>query len=142
MNKKPDNFHRGIMLPEITVGLAVLGLLAAGIYLSTRTFKGINHYHHARQQCLAAGQAQLDSLVCRGTLLPKEQSEKLWPGVTVTVEKSAGTGPWQGLRRVCVITRCINDVGKKIEVRQSRYLHAPPGSNSIKVDSEIIKNTI
>ncbi len=114
-------YRRGTMLVEISIGLAVMGILVSGVYLSMRTFKGINYYHHAKQQCMAAGQAQLDSLLCRGEQLSEQQIKELWPKITLTIEQSAGTGQWEGLQHVCVIARCTTSMGKEVKVRQSRY---------------------
>jgi len=126
--------RRGIMLIEITISLAVLALLIGGIYLSIRTFTGINYYHHAQQQCIAAGQGQLDSLLCRGEPLTEQQVKELWPKITLTIDKSDGTGQWQGLERVCVTARCITSMGKEVEVSQSRYL--PKNSDEIQIPAD------
>ncbi|MCF7957604.1 MAG: hypothetical protein K9M57_04055 [Phycisphaerae bacterium] len=128
MNIKNNNKYegrvkhrRGTMMVEITISLAALAILTSGVYLSMRTFKGINYYHHAQQQCMAAGQAQLDSLLSYGEPLTDQQIKELWPKIKITIEKSPGTSQWQGLQHISVTAKCTTSMGKDVAVTQSRY---------------------
>ena len=108
------------MLTELIISLAILAIISTGVYMSVNTFRHVNHYHHARQRCLAASQGQLDSLTVRGEPLSDEQIARMWPGVTVTVEETAGQGQWQGMKLINV-TAQTDTIGKAVKIQQRRY---------------------
>ena len=81
----------------VVEGLAALGILAtllAGLMLSQWRIGEFNAVQLARERCVAAGQAQLESIAARGQTIDPERIERLWPGVRVSVGRSAGRGQW------------------------------------------------
>ncbi len=108
-------------MTEIFITIAILilltGALAAGVNASRKS----NHYHHARQQCIAAGAAQLEAITVSGQELTPAEIERLWPGITVTVTESAGGGEWENMRLLQVKTQA-QTLGRMISVSQRRYL--------------------
>jgi len=84
-------------MTELIVALSLLGLIFAGFALSTHGFGAFNRYQWARQRCVAAAQAQLESLAIRGDPIGDQECERLWPGVSLSVRQEPGTGQWAGL---------------------------------------------
>lgn len=113
----------GFMMTELIVALSLLGLIFAGLALSTHGFGAFNRYQWARQQCIAAAQAQLDSITARGTLIETQTCERLWPRVVMAVQRRPGTGQWNGLDLVQV-TATSQAGPHQVRVALARY--APP----------------
>jgi len=118
-NKK----NSGFLLSEIMVGLTVLGILLIGFAISLHTFAKFNRYQLERQRCIAAAQAQLDSIAVTGKPIPAEDFERLWPRLTVSIKNSAGTGQWAGIQLVEVATKG-RSFRNEVNVRLSRYILA------------------
>jgi len=115
--------HAGFLLTEIMVSLTVLGILLAGLALSLHGFAKFNRYQLVRQHCIAAAQAQLDSITATGKPIPDEDFKRLWPKLNVSIEDSAGIGQWKGMRLVKVTTSG-NSFDKKVEIELCRYILA------------------
>jgi type II secretory pathway pseudopilin PulG len=111
----------GFLLAEMIVSMTILGLIVVGLAISMRGAAGFNRYQWSRQQCIAAGQAQLDSLTATGKPLSDEQIHRLWPNVTVAMERWAGQGQWDGLDRVQV-TATAKVGAHRTEIRLTRYV--------------------
>lgn len=113
--------QRGFFLIELVTSIAILGVLFTSLALGLRGFADYNRYHLARQHCIAAAQAQLDSIALRGAPLPDEDIERLWPDVELTAAATDGSGPWQSLQLIQVTAR--GAVRKKsVVVTMSRYI--------------------
>ena len=111
----------GFLLAELVVATALLGLIITGLAVSMNGFSMVNDYQWARQRCTAAAEAQLDSVMATGQLIEPQELKRLWPGVNVTVHRSAGATPWDGLELVQVAA--IAQAGpRKVTVRLARYL--------------------
>jgi len=119
-NKKNND---GFLVAEITVALTVLGAVLVGFALSLHTFAKFNRYQLERQRCIAAAQAQLDSITATGKPIPAEDFERLWPRLTVSIKNSAGTGQWEGIQLVEVTTKG-KSFRNEVNVRLSRYILA------------------
>lgn len=115
--------YAGFLLTEIMVSLTVLGILLAGLALSLHGFAKFNRYQLVRQHCIAAAQAQLDSITATGKPIPDEDFKRLWPKLNVSIEDSAGIGQWKGMRLVKVTTSG-NSFDKKVEIELCRYILA------------------
>jgi len=113
--------HRGYLITEMIVSLSVLGVLITALASSLIGFARFNHYQLVRQRCISAGQATLDSIASTGSAIPGEDFERLWPGVTISIQQRDGTGQWQGMKFLQVRTRA-NSFNRKIEVQLSRYV--------------------
>jgi type II secretory pathway pseudopilin PulG len=111
----------GFLLAELIVATALLGLIITGLAVSMDGFSMVNDCQWARQRCTAAAEAQLDSLAATGRLIEPPELKRLWPGVDVTVDKSAPAAPWDGLELI-QITATAQAGPRKITVRLARYV--------------------
>ena len=112
----------GFMLAELIVGITVLAALIISVMLSLHGFRQFNHYQWMRQHCLAAAQAQMDSVATTSALIPEAQLQALWPRVTVSLARHPGQGQWQGLQRLDV-TAQGKSYERTVKVQLSRYIH-------------------
>lgn len=113
--------HGGYLLTETAVALGLLGILLSGLGLSLHGFAKFNRYQLTRQQCIAAAQAQLDSIAATGKPVPDEDMGRLWPKLNVTIEESAGAGQWEGLKLV-EVTAAGKSFGNEVKVQLCRYM--------------------
>ena len=111
----------GFLLAEIIVSLTIMAMLLAGVAFSLNGIARFNHYQLIRQQCIAAAQAELDSLTATGKPIKDEDFSRIWPGLSVSIEKSAGQGQWQGMQLVKVRTRG-KYIRKHVTIELSRYV--------------------
>ncbi len=116
-----NNRYRGYLFAEMMAALAVMGVLLVGFAVSLDGFRRFNDYQLVRQRCIAAAQAQLESITERGKPLNDEDFEQLWPKLTVSIQESPGTGQWQGLKLVEVAVR-DRSFNRQVQVKLSRYI--------------------
>jgi len=116
-------------MTEIIIALSVLGLLLAGLGVSLAGFARFNRYQLTRQQCIAAAQAQLESIAATGQPIPGEDLTRLWPALTVSIRQTPGAGQWQGLTLVEVtasdkpaLSVVEGSRRKNMEIQLSRYV--------------------
>lgn len=112
------------MLAEILVSIAILGLLMGGLAVSQEATRKSNAFQHARQRCIAAAQAQLDSLAAQGKPLAPDDGRRLWPDVRTELAAADGKGQWQGLQRVTVVAIGKAN-GREVRIELSRYYGRP-----------------
>lgn len=113
--------QRGFLLTELIVGMILLGMAVMGLTVSLRGYAMINHYQWTRQRCVAAAEAQLDSLAATGKSIDPNEIERLWPKVTVSVARTAGRDVWDGLDLVRVTA--VGKAGRHaVSIRLERYL--------------------
>jgi type II secretory pathway pseudopilin PulG len=120
MSRKKRRYG-GFLLVEMTVGLTVLAMLLAGVAFSMNGMAKFNRYQLVRQQCIAAAQAELDSLTATGKPIPDEDFRRMWPQISVSIEKSDGDDQWQGLELVNVSTSG-KSFRKEVKIQLSRYI--------------------
>ena len=113
--------YGGFLFAEMTVSLTVIAMLLAGIAFSLNGIAKFNHYQLIRQQCIAAAQAELDSLTATGKPINDEDFSLIWPRLKVSIEKSAGQGQWQGIELVKVTTTG-KYLRKQVTIELSRYI--------------------
>ncbi|MBA7653270.1 hypothetical protein ES703_61114 [subsurface metagenome] len=111
----------GFMLTEMIVAATLLGILLVGLALSLHGFARFNRYQLVRQRCIAAAQAELDSITATGTPIRNEDVKRLWPKLTVSIKSSPGTGQWQGLKLI-EVTANGKSFRKEVKVQLSRYV--------------------
>ncbi|MHC4738783.1 MAG: hypothetical protein ACYS9Y_07750 [Planctomycetota bacterium] len=116
-NKK----YKGFLLTEFVCSLVVLGIILTCLALSLNGFRKFNHYQLVRQRCIAAAQAELDSISVTGREISEEDFKRLWPSLSVSVEKTDGTGQWEGLKLVSVKAKA-RSFNNDIEVELTRYI--------------------
>ncbi len=115
--------HEGFLLIEITVSLTILGILLAGLALSLHGFAKFNRYQLVRQQCIAAAQAELESMAATGGPIPDEDFARLWSNLSVSIKKSPGTGQWLQMELV-EVTAVGKSFRKEVKIQFSRYFPA------------------
>lgn len=106
---------------EVIVAITLLGLILAGLGVLAAGFARFNGSQWGRQQCLAAAQAQLDSLTARDQPLNPEDIARLWPDVTLTSSRTPGQGRWKGLELVEVVA-AMDAHPRQINVRLAQYM--------------------
>jgi uncharacterized protein involved in outer membrane biogenesis len=116
-NKK----YGGFFITEIVVALSILAILLVGLALSLYGFAKFNRYQLIRQQCIAAAQAELDSITTTGKPIPDEDFKRLWPKLGVNIKRSAGIGQWQAMTLVEVTTNGMS-YNKTVKVKLARYV--------------------
>jgi len=113
--------YGGFLLAEMTVSLTILAMLLASVAFSLNGIAKFNSYQLVRQQCVAAAQAELDSLTATGKSIPDEDVRRIWPRISVTTEKSAGDGQWLGTELV-EVTASGKSFRKEVKIQLSRYI--------------------
>lgn len=111
----------GFLLAELIVSITVVGMIVVGLVVTMQVAARSNRYQWSRQQCIAAAQAQIDSLTATGKPLADEQIQRLWPKVTVVVDRSAGQGQWAGLE-LFQVTATMQATSHPARVRLARYV--------------------
>jgi type II secretory pathway pseudopilin PulG len=111
----------GFLMVEIIVALTILAMLLAGMAFSLNGMAKFNRYQLIRQQCIAAAQAQLDSLTATGRSISGEDFSRLWPGLKVSIKETEGTGQWRGLKLV-EVTASGKSFRKQVQIRLARYI--------------------
>jgi type II secretory pathway pseudopilin PulG len=124
--------HKGFLLTEIIVSIAVLGILILAFTLSLNGFARFNRVQLVRQQCTAAAQAQLDSIAATGKPIPDEDLKRLWPKLSVSIKQSNGTGQWQGLNLLEVEASGMG-FSQPVKIRLSRYM----ATKSLSIEQEL-----
>lgn len=115
------NRFNGFLTVELVVAIPTLGILLVGLALTLDKFAKFNHNQLIRQRCIAAAQAELDSIGATGKQIPDEDLERLWPKIDVSIEQSEGKGQWQGLKLV-EVTAAGKSYRKEVAIRLSRYI--------------------
>lgn len=118
-----NNKYRGFLLTEMIVAIGLLGLLLVGLALSLHGFAKFNRYQLVRQRCIAAAQAEIDSIAATGEPIPDEDFKRLWPRLSVSVKRSPGAGPWRGMERI-EVTANGKSFRKEVKIQLSRYMRA------------------
>ena len=116
--------YKGIFLVEIIVGFSVLAMLMLCLGISLYGFAKFNLYQLVRQQCIAAAQAQLDSINATGNPVSEDEFKRLWPKIDVTIEQSEGTSQWTGLTLVRAKTKGMS-YSTPVNIELSRYIAIP-----------------
>jgi len=113
--------YDGFLLAELIVALTILGMLLACMAFSLNGMVKFNRYQLIRQQCIAAAQAQLDGLTATGRPISDADFKRLWPELRVSIDKTPGTGQWQGMELV-EVTASGKSYRKQVQIKLSRYI--------------------
>ena len=113
--------YGGFFMTEIIVAFTIMAMLLAGLALSLNGLAKFNRYQLVRQQCIAGAQAQLDSITATGKPIQDEDFHRIWPRLSVSVKKSAGTDQWQAMELV-EVTATGKSFRKQVEIQLSRYV--------------------
>jgi len=115
-----QNIRNGFMMTELIVAMSMLGVLLFIFVVSMNGFKRLNHYQLVKQHCISAAQATLDNIAVSGTAIDDNDFHRLFPDVSIQIEKSQGQGQWKGLTLITVTANAQSD-NKKAQIRLSRY---------------------
>ena len=111
----------GFMTTELIVATAILGIIIVGLTASMSAFSSFNEYQWARQRCIAAAQAQLDSITVTGRPVEPKELARLWGTVEVSVSREPGAAQWEGLELVRVTA--VSQAGpRRVTLHLSRYI--------------------
>ena len=116
--------RRGTITIEFTVALMIMTML---FVLTISLFYQVGRHNRrqwARQQCLVAANAQLDSLTAIGRAIPDDDWHRLWPHIDCTVKQTRAEDNWQGLIRAEVTVQTHSE-GKDIKTTVCRYIRQP-----------------
>lgn len=107
-------------MAETMIALALLGTIMLCMAIGLKTFGNFNQYLFAKQRCISAAQAQLDSISATGMSVSDDVNKRLWPKVKIKIEESQGSGQWQGLKLIKV--KAIEQSGQKqAHIEMARY---------------------
>jgi hypothetical protein len=115
--------YRGILTIEVITSLFLTITLTAVLLAAMEFYGAVNRTQLARQRCLSAAQAQLDSIMVQKIPLSQQDIQHLWPGVVCVVEKQPGQEPWKGLD-LYTATTTIKIRKQEISVRMNRYIQS------------------
>jgi len=113
-------WRKGYLLTETMVALSILVTVMAIMAFGLKTYGNFNHYQYARQRCIAAAQAQLDSISVTGKPISEQDNRRLWPKVQIKMEQSDGTGQWHGLK-LMKVRASTKSFHREINVDMGRY---------------------
>ncbi len=113
--------YGGFLFFEIGTSLGVLAVLLTLLALSLHGFARFNHYQLVRQNCIAAAQAQLDSIAITGEPIAQVDFDRLWPNLSSSTKTSPGTGQWLGTQLV-MVTATGKSFRKEVRIEMSRYI--------------------
>ena len=111
----------GFIMAELIVGTALLGLALGALAVSLQGVSMFNDVQWMRQRCVAAAEAQLDSLATFGAAIDEAEIKRLWPGVEVEADRTPGDPPWNGLELLRV-TATGWAGGRRVAVQLDRYV--------------------
>ena len=123
VTKTARRTHAGWLLSEAAIAMLLLAAIAAGLATVLKGAARVNHYCLVKQQCIAAAEAQLDSIAATGKAISQDDVKRLWPKIRVRLDQAAGKGQWQGLRLIEATAVGQTKRGKTVSVKMLRYVH-------------------
>ncbi|HET6430046.1 MAG TPA: hypothetical protein VM389_01975 [Phycisphaerae bacterium] len=116
----------GWLVAELLVGMSLIALIIGALAAVSFQARQLEELHVLKQQCLAAGQGQLDSISATGRALSDADVQRLWPGVETAIARADGAGDWAGLTRVSV-TATARRNQRTVRVELARYVPGKEG---------------
>lgn len=113
--------YGGFLFVEIGTAMGVMALLLTLLAISLHGFARFNRYQSVRQNCIAAAQAQLDSIAITGEPIAHADFDRLWPNLSISARKSPGAGQWLGTELVKV-TATGKSFRKEVKIEMARYI--------------------
>jgi hypothetical protein len=115
--------HKGSITIEVITAIFLLIVITAAVMSSLEFYGHCNRLQWARQRCLSAAQAQLDTIMIQKIPLSTEDIQRLWPGVKCTLSKQPGIAPWQGLD-LYTVTATAKVRKRIVSIEMKRYIKA------------------
>lgn len=115
--------HTGTITIELLTAIFLLIVITAALMASLEFHGHCNQVQWARQRCVSAAQAQLDSIMMQKSELSQEDLHRLWPGVKCTVAKQPGQVSWQGLN-LYTVTATVKVHRRTVSIELKRYISA------------------
>ena len=112
--------NNGWLMTETAVVLFLTAVFSIALISAMATFRKLNYNLLKKQQCLAAGRAQLESVIATGQTIDDEDFKRLWPDVEVAVDRQGGQGDWTGLD-LCIVTTKARVRKRYVEIQLCRY---------------------
>jgi hypothetical protein len=107
---------------ELVVAITTLTILLIALALTLDKFAKFNHNQLIRQRCIAAAQAELDSIGATGKQIPDADLQRLWPKIDVSVKQLPGEGQWDGLKLV-EVTATGKSYRSEVKIQLARYIY-------------------
>lgn len=114
----------GFMLTELIVSLSGLGILMAMLAVTLFWAGRCHHLLFLRQKCIAAAQAQIESICTRGLPIEPNKATALWPDVELQTQILPGLDQWQGLGLIQA-TASIRSGRTVVQISLARYALIP-----------------
>jgi len=111
----------GFLTLELHTGIVLLVMLTFCFAVSMNGFARINDYHLVKQRCIAAAQAQLDSIEITGSALSKKQFKSLWPKINCSIKQTLPTNQWKGTKLIKV-SADSQSFNHKVKTELCRYI--------------------
>jgi hypothetical protein len=128
MKMKAYRKHKGLLSVELVVAISVLAVIISVLFALNLSFGKLNNYLWAKHICYNAAQAQADAIASTGRPIDPQTFQRLWPQVTYTIERSDGSGPWEGLQKIDLTLR-KRTKQKVVQVSLTRYLPPAKGGD-------------
>lgn len=122
--------RRAFLLAELIVALTILAMLMACTAVTLYSVRKFNYHQWTKQRCIAAAEAQVDSVLATGHPLDQDKIASLWPRLQVEMEVQPGQGQWKGLNRVRV-TASGPSGGLTVRVTLARYGMIPEPARQV-----------
>ena len=111
----------GWILIDMMTALVIMGVLMVGLAKTQQQIQKFNAVQLGRMRCIAAAQAELDSMAATGRAITESELARLWPGIRLEVEQSPGEAEWTGLR-LLKVTAVGKAKGPEVKVELTRYI--------------------
>ena len=85
-----------------------------------------NDHQWTQKRCIAAAQAQLDALTAGAEPLTNEQNQRLWPDITISLQRTPGQNQWQGLTLATATATAQSRQRKTVAITLARYIAPNP----------------
>ena len=123
---KSNSRNAGAMImTDIIVTITVLVMLFIGFGYAMSACRAYNRHNMARQRCMSACRAQMDSIAVRGKPIDPDTVKRLWEEIDLEVDTISGRGQWHGLDMI-KITASSKVGTKKVTVSIERYMRSVP----------------
>jgi len=113
--------YGGFFFVETGTAMGVMALLLTLLAISLHGFARFNRYQLVRENCIAAAQAQLDSIAVTGEPIAQADFDRLWPNLSISTKRSPGTGQWLGTELVKV-TATGKSFRNIVKIEMARYV--------------------